>query len=252
MKEGRLWLRVLTGVVASALLAAGCTGDGTVASQSPSGSPAPTVTVTETVTEQPSVQPSSSAPTTAAPAGPSPSATAASEARVVLGPDGLGVVRFGDSPEVVIAALDGRYGPADEDSGWGPRGSFGVCPGSTTRGVRYGQLLVLLSDGPTEYAGAGQPHMFSYTVFARNTDNPAAEYGDGPQTAHGIGVGSSVADLRAAFGEALEVRDDIEVYGPEFSVAEAQDAGGDLNGSLTDITDDGLVISLSAGQLCGE
>lgn len=244
-------LRVRVGVlVACGVLGAGCTSGEADGAASPSASaPASTSPLaTETVTETEVATPSASAEPSA-----EPSASASGEARVVLDEGGLGIASFGDTPEDVIAALDGRYGSPTEDSGWVGPGSFGVCPGTETRGVRYGQLLVRMSDGPTDYGPAGRRHLFSYVVRAQNPEDPAAEYGDGPQTAGGIGVGSTVADLRAAFGDGLEIREGEEAYGPNFVLtSEGTVQEFPFRGSLTDTTDAGLVTTIGAGQGCGE
>lgn len=261
MGQERARRRAWMGVLAGAVLVAGCSGGDATGSASPSASAAVTAAVTETAAASASPAASATQSAAASPApSPAPSAStsasasapASEEARVVLDADGLGIAGFGDGPEDVIAALDGRYGSPTEDSGWVGAGNFGVCPGSTTRGVRYGQLLALMSDGPSDYAQAGQRHLFGYSVSAQ-TDDPAAEYGDGPQTADAIGVGSTVADLRAAFGEGLEVREGDELLGPNFVVtSEGTIQEFVFTGALTDLTDAGLVTVFSAGQQCGE
>lgn len=229
----------------------GCTDDGATVSPQASA----TATVTETASAAPSSTPAASTPAASPSAAPSatPTPTPTPEARVVLDGEGLGIAALGDRPEDVIEALNGRYGSPIEDSDWIPAGesSFGVCPGTLVRVVDYGQLAVAMSDGPTDYGAAGQRHLFGYTVAAQNPDDPAAEYGDGPQTAEGIGVGSTVVDLRAAFGGGLVVREGEEIFGPSFVVT---DAGGTqlLYGSLTDTTEAGLVTTVNGGQLCGE
>lgn len=246
-KRRREWVGALT----CALLMAGCTGNGSAGSASPSGSA--TVTVTESAAPSTAPAPSASeaAPSASAPVEPTPTPEATEEERVVLDGEGLGIARFGDAPEDVIEALNGRYGSPDRDSDWVPAasGQFGACPGTVARGVYYGQLFVLLTDGETPYGPEGQRHLTFYQVTVEGED-PAAEYGDGPQTVEGIGVGSTVADLQAAFGGGVVTQED-ERLGPLYTVSDA--AGAELlSGSLTDTSEAGVVTAVSAGQGCGE
>jgi hypothetical protein len=172
---------------------------------------------------------------------------------VVLGPDGLGVTQFGDDPETAVAALSGRYGTPEQDTGWVSAfdSPFGVCPGDTVRGVTWGQLTVLFTDGTTDYGAAGRQHLFGFGVRARGED-PVPEYGQGPQTAEGVGVGSTVADLRAAYPGMVEVVDEGPPFGPSFFIGSGGAGGGRLLGELTDTSDSGAVFSLQGGNGCGE
>lgn len=229
----------------------GCSGDGAAGSASdsvpamgtesaaPAPPPALAAATPEAVAEPGGAEPSAPA---------APAASGSQEAGMVLDGEGIGAVRFGDRAEDVIAALDAAYGPPDHDTDWmtaGQQPGPGGCPGTRLRIVRYGQLQVLMSDGPTNYGAAGQPHLFGYTVFAVDTDRAA------PQTAEGIRVGSTVADLRAAFGDSLVVRDDDPTLTFSFSVTRT--GGTDpLFGYLTDATQAGLVTAIVAGQRCGE
>jgi len=257
MGQGRAAARGRLAALACAVAMAGCGGDGGTGSAAPQASMAGSVSEAASAAPSPTPAPfATPAPSTsAAPsATPTPTPTPSEEARVVLDGGGLGIAALGDRPEDVIEALNGRYGSPVEDSDWIPAGEsgFGICPGTLVRVVDYGQLAVAMSDGPTDYGAAGQRHLFAYTVAARNPDDPAAEYGDGPQTAKGIGVGSTVLDLRAAFGGGLVVREgQNDPFGSNFVVTDA-DGTELLYGSLTDATETGLVTTINGGQLCGE
>lgn len=205
-----------------------------------SAEPSPAPTQTATVTAAPTTAPPSPSPT------PSPTE---SEQRVVLDQAGLGLAQFGDGPSDVVEALSSRYGTPEEDSNWVPAqgGNFGICPGEVVRRVRWGQVSVLFTDGATGYGAAGSRHLFSYWVSAQG-DDPGAELGHGPQTAEGIGVGSTVADVRAAYGSAEDYED--EIGGPRLLIA--GDGERDLLLYVSDLTDSGVIESLSAGEGCGE
>lgn len=168
------------GALACAVLVVSCSGDD--ATGSPSDSAAAAAAGAATTTQPESSEPSEPSPSDAAQAG------------VVLDGEGLGIVGFGAAPEDVVEALNGVYGSPTDDTDWLARqeGDAG-CPGTRLRIVRYGQLQLLMSDGPTDYGAAGQQHLFGYTVFEVHDGGPT------PQTAEGIGVGSTVADLRAVY-----------------------------------------------------
>lgn len=159
---------------------------------------------------------------------------------VSLRPDGLGVAAFGTEAAAAEAALVASLGPPDEDSGWvdAVTSPFGVCPGTQVRGLRWGPLQVLFTD-------EGATRVFTY-VYASSLVKPGEPIAaaSGLQTPEGIGLGTALADLQAAY-PSLSVTTDL--YGPTFLTA----AGG-LSGTLSAETADGFVTSLIGGVFCGE
>jgi len=155
--------------------------------------------------------------------------------------DGLGDAAFGVDPEEVIEYIRSIVGAPTSDSGWAdPFSAFGVCPGTEVRGVTWGDLLVLFSDESS--VDAGRRHFFSYSygpAFAFEA-RPAAM-----RTPAGITVGSTVAELRAAYPEVVVTPgDDINL--PSFHVND------NLNGFLTGDTDADTVLAIIGGVGCGE
>ncbi len=151
---------------------------------------------------------------------------------VVLEPDGLGVVVFGDEANRVLAALARRLGPPTDD------GPLPACPsGELDRLVRFGELSVLVATtGGVERFVAWDIGPFSGTV-ARLA------------TAEGISVGSTLAQLRSTYGERLQLTRD-DPFGPAFEI----DLGGRsrLGGTLTGTGTGDTVATLSGGSAsCG-
>lgn len=167
--------------------------------------------------------------------------------RVELTFEGIENMRFGASVDVVVDAMRVKLGRPDEDSGWIDAFSpFGTCPGSQVRGVRWKRMRLLFSDGPTDAAEQGVRHFFAYDVIADLDPRPLDA-----RTSEGIGLGSTLADVRAAYGAAAVEVDDSPETGP----------GGRVNGpgkawlglGLTAASDTGRVRSIAAGApSCGE
>lgn len=192
-------------------------------------------TTTTTTTAPPTTTTASSVPPPASP--------------VVLEPTGLSGLAFGEGSQPVVDELTRVLGPPDEDTGEVDALSspFGVCPGTTVRGVRWGTLTALFTDGETSYAPAGPPHFFAWTEssFSATGDEPPL----GLRTAAGIGLGSTVADLRAAYGDDVEVAVDELTGAPAFRIEST--AVVDLFGSVTDVSDSGEVEVIEVPG-CGE
>lgn len=156
---------------------------------------------------------------------------------------GLGPIAFGTPLDEAVDGLRNRLGDPDEETAWesAVASQFGVCPGERVRGVRWGRTWALFAEGSTRY-GEESPHLFAWDA--------AEWFGEGfaPRTAAGIGVGSTVAELRDTY-------DSVETFPPEgpfparFRV-ELDD--GTIHGSLSDTGPDGRVTFLTAGQSCGE
>jgi hypothetical protein len=182
-------------------------------------------------------------------------------ATVTLRPDGLAVAAFGAGEQDALRALRRRLGQPAERGSWSGATPFGTCPGPV-RAVRWGRLYVLFTNGPTRYAPEGRWHLFSYQVDAIQRTKVDPRYsgptppppprlrGASPRTAAGIGFGSTVAELRAAYGSRVRVS-----YGEPGLVHRFQasfGAAGELFGSLNGRTPDATVTFLAAGALCGE
>ncbi|MDP9005702.1 MAG: hypothetical protein M3N15_02140 [Actinomycetota bacterium] len=150
---------------------------------------------------------------------------------VVLAADGLGVVSFGDPAAVVVSRLTEALGPPVDDQ------VLGSCPtGDADRLVQFAELGVV-------FAGTGaEQRLVAWDVGLASGAIPEL------RTAEGIGVGSTVADLRAAYRGRLDVVPD-DAFGPRFEVRQPS---GVLTGTLTGTTDGDTIVTMGAGEAsCG-
>ncbi len=159
------------------------------------------------------------------------------ETPVALSPTGVGPLQFGTPPDDAVEFLTAVLGLPTYDSGWESSFSeFGTCPGGEVRGVRFGPLTVLFSDGPTSYGPAGTRHFFSWTYSAFDTPDIF-----GLTTPQGLGLGASTEDVESVYpGVTINPADD-------FFPASFQSGG--IFGTFDD---SGRVQYLSAGDACGE
>jgi hypothetical protein len=124
-------------------------------------------------------------------------------------------------------------------------------------------LYALFTNGPTRYAPDGRWHLFAYQVDALQRSKLDPQYsgstppteppplrGYSPRTAAGIGFGSTVAELRAAYGS--RVRISFGAPGNIYRFRIGQGAAGELSGSLSGGTPAATVTVLHAGAVCGE
>ena len=200
-----------------------------------------TIRLTTTSTSSPSTTTTVRAPTSTAST--IPETTTTTLAPLVLAADGLDIVDLGETYEEAMAAVSDRLGPATEDSGWvGASSSFGVCPGTVVRMVRWSSLRLLFSDGPTEF-GEETRHFFYYSQSTVGTDQVL-----GLTTDEGVGLGSTVAELKTSFGDDLTIESTLR-FGVGFFVESP--GRGLLSGTLTDSSDSGAVTSLGGGFGCG-
>lgn len=174
--------------------------------------------------------PSSSSPSTAPMATTTTASTLTSLPAVddvVLGPLGLGVVSFGSEAATVLPVLEARFGRPVDDR------PLGSCPsGEVDRLVQFAELSVLLD------VTGGREHFVAWDLGTPSTGRPRLV------TAEGIGIGTSLAELRSAYGDRLQLSRD-DPFGPAFEVE--VEPPGRLGGTLTGISDNDVVATLSGG-----
>lgn len=162
----------------------------------------------------------------------------------VIRPDGIDRTFFGEDADDTIDELSDRLGVPDDDTGWVDQFEEydGLCVGTLVRFVTWGELEVFFTDGPSPWAPEGVEHFASYTVLG---PDPDAEF----LTSVGIGVGSTVSEVEAAYGDRADIYEH-PIYDEIFE----HDPPGDgyLFGTLTGLGDDDTVTAVTGGFACGE
>jgi hypothetical protein len=192
-----------------------------------------------------------------------PATTGAPTGSIRLRPDGLGVAAFGAAEREALDRLSRRLGAPDERGAWRGATPFGTCPGPV-RAVRWGRLYVLFTSGPTRYEAGGRWHLFAYQVDAVQRTKVDPSYsgpspppdppplrGYSPRTAAGIGFGSTLAQVRAAYG-GRRVAVTFGEPGMIHHLRIGFGAAGDLWGALSGGSSRSTVTFLAAGARCGE
>jgi len=201
-------------------LAAACGGD---------DGAEPSVTSASTTT---TASDAATSPTTAD-GGSSTSAPVADQ--IALRGDGLGVVDLGVHPDDAIAAVSAALGDPTVDTGWSSSsGTYGTCPGEQIRGVEWGGLVLIFTNGDTEQ-GSGE-HLFAWRITAAP---PALS------TAAGFGLGATSADAEQLYPGQVEAVPPEEPF-PGFLRIDAD------GGTITAYLDGDVVTNLEAGSPCGE
>ncbi len=190
-----------------------------------------TTTTTTTTTRAPTVPPTSA--TTAAATVPPTAATV-----LELSATGVGLSSFQADPDQSIQYISSILGAPTSDSGWvdAATSPFGVCPGTSVRGVRWGDLLLLYGDLA---AADGVRAFFGYSLGS--TTRPATGKPGAVRTANGITLGSTVAAVRTAFPDASIV----DGTPPTFDLG-----GSGVGGTISDISQTGVVTSIYGGTGC--
>ncbi len=165
------------------------------------------------------------------------SSAPASSAAVVLKPDGLGDLAFGAGEAEARTALTKALGPPTFDESL-PAES---CSTGATRRVSWGDLTVLLGPGP-----GGGLTMVGWTYgTSEPPPTPALK------TAEGIGVGSTLAQLRAAYGDRVVVSEDTAAGVVRFTVQGSR-YQLPLAGVVSGPGDTATVRALYGGSYCAE
>jgi hypothetical protein len=165
--------------------------------------------------------------------------------RLELGEDGLGDVLLGSPPETVVADISALYGEPDHDSNWivAEPNIYGSCPGAQMRAIGWGSLLtIFIKDANDDLGG----RFYTYTYGYDYTQNVGGvdPRGLGLTTAAGVGVGSTTAELDAAYGSAVTINGDAELDVWPFQISGSA-IGGLLSGP--DATDTVTLIELATG-----
>ena len=159
---------------------------------------------------------------------------------IVLGRDGLGIASFGDDADSAVAAVTAVLGEPDTDSGWVEPMTIGACAGAEARFVAWGALYVYFADESA--AGAGERHFFGYSYGSVGDLEAIPE---GLATPEGIGLGTTVEFLRAAYADVVVEAGEEGLFAPSFYVDD------ELSGRLTGTAADDLVTVIIGGDPCG-
>jgi len=165
---------------------------------------------------------------------------------LILGPENIDGITFGTDAEEAIASFAEILGPPTTDTGWVPPTNsegdqvYGPCPGTLIRVLDWSNLTTVYTNAKTQWADEGTRHFFFYSYVLYDVDLLGLE------TAEGIGLGSTTEDLRAAYGDTVDITSDE--FGDYFhvSVPEPGVLWGFLSGP------DGAVVSIQGGTGCGE
>jgi len=150
---------------------------------------------------------------------------------IVLAADGLGPLRFGMQTARALAGLTRALGPA------APPKPVTDAACAATRTFRWGDLTVVAN----EVSGkAGTTTGF----VGWSLSGPAPAAG-ALRTDRGIGLGSTLKALRAAYGTGVAVTPGG--HGPGFTI---RTPGGSLTGTLDADGEAGKVTALQAGAAC--
>ena len=236
---------------ALAVAAGGCSSDRTVSTPTTSPTTASTAGPATTATTVPATTPPTASPTSSTSTSTTTSTTTTSTSTttttvpapgraLLISEEGLGEAKFGTDPDQVVAYITSIIGAPTTDSDWTDPSAFGVCAGTETRQVVWGDLQLLFGDASS--VTTGRRHFFSFTYGPPfgSAINPA-----GLATEAGVRVGSSVAELKGTYPD-VQVFDADVFVGPNFVVPSG------ITGLVSDSSDTGVVTQLAGGIGCGE
>jgi hypothetical protein len=160
-----------------------------------------------------------------------------------LSAQGLGDVQFGADADQTVIYVNSVLGKPTRDTGWvDPLTAGGSCPGTTIRLVDWNDLQLFFTDQSPAVQGLRHFASFSYgPAVTPGQPNPF-----GLVTGNGIGLGSTVKELKAAYPSAQIIPGDALATGPQFTIEQG------LHGFLTGVKNADTVISFVGGFGCGE
>ena len=184
----------------------------------------------EPSTSPPADQPATTTTTAAATA----TTAAPAPSGIQLRADGLGAFAFGAPESEVLPALAEALGHAESDDVL----PESACSDGATRSVTWGDLDVLI--GPD---GSGRATLYGW-VYGGG-DVPATPV---LVTAEGIGVGSTLDQLKAAYGDRVAITPGGDEIPPRFSVEGTGDAP--LTGVLNGPAATNSILAIFGGRYC--
>ena len=230
--------------VVTSLSIAACSSDrGTSASTLSALTTTTTTTIAPTTIAPTTVAPTTVPATTSTTAVPTTTTEAPTTTTVppgsllALRSDGVGDARFGARPDDVINYVTKVIGPQTSDSGWVDAPTR-RCPGTVVRFVAWGDLNLYFSD-----SSQVSPASKAFFSWALGPANGTSIVPAGMKTLDGIGIGSTVAQLRSKYPAARIFAGDSAGTG---SSTLTQDLYAFLNGS----DDASVIIELTGGQGC--
>jgi hypothetical protein len=181
-----------------------------------------------------SVTTTTTAPTTTSTA-PTTTTALLTKDQIVLAADGVGAIKFGNNSANTIRRFMDALGEPEKNT---PLPAGTAC--GATRRLHWANFQVLVNE-VTSASGAGKPGFTGWFLGP-----PTAAPLD-LKTEKGITVGSTVAELKAAYGDDLTVAGRGE-EGPGFTITVP---GGIMLGLLSAATDAGKIKDIQAGNYCG-
>lgn len=190
-----------------------------------------TVAATTTTTLAPTTTAGATTTTTVSPA----------VGELALREDGIGSAAFGAEPEGVIAYVSALLGSPSNDTGWIAADTFAACAGEEVRQVVWGTLTLLFGDVSTVSDGRRHFYAYDYGLAGVLGDEPV-----GLVTPEGIGLGTRIVDLEAAYPGVIVSEGDGGFTPPNFYVND------NLRGLITGSGADDVVTVIFGGIGCGE
>ena len=181
-----------------------------------------------------SVTTTTTAPTTTSTA-PTTTTALLTKDQIVLAADGVGAIKFGNNSANTIRRFMDALGEPEKNT---PLPAGTAC--GATRRLHWANFQVLVNE-VTSASGAGKPGFTGWFLGP-----PTAAPLD-LKTEKGITVGSTVAELKAAYGDDLTVAG-RGAEGPGFTITAP---GGIMLGLLSAATDAGKIKDIQAGNYCG-
>ena len=154
----------------------------------------------------------------------------------VLRGSGVDDAKFGDDLNQVKETFVAKHGEPDDDSGWTEQQAPCDGLGTKHRSLRWGDLVLEFSNGPTEFGPANSEHLIAF-------------YSDGEAESRGVVASDSlpildqtVASIRKRFpGAIFEMN---EIAGPEYRLPEG------VAGAVTGLGDADTTQTFRAGLIC--